>query len=138
MGCLAKRNDFLVVQPASHPNRTWVVRADCHKLTRTLSELSELRFECVEAPVVVKVIWIDVCHQGNRRLIVQERAVGFISFDHEEVVGARARRSPESLNNATVDERWVHTKFQQCRDDHSRAGGFAVRARNCNQSVLGS
>ena len=72
---LPERDEFLVGQHGPNTHRARVVRTDGNELTRASSKLGELLLEGFEAAVVVQVVWVDVCDQGNRGVVVQERTV---------------------------------------------------------------
>jgi hypothetical protein len=94
-GILPERHDPLMAKRPRDPASAGVVGGDDDGLSRRVAEADEAVVEGVARLPVVEVVGIDVGDQRDRRVVQQERAVGLVGFDDEQLVAARAAGDAE-------------------------------------------
>ena len=104
VGRLTEGDDVLVREAFRDPLRAGVVGRDHDELAGAVGEVDERLLERVARTVVVEVVGVDVGDQCDGGVVEQERAVGLVGLDDEQVVGARRRRDAELFDDAAVDE----------------------------------
>lgn len=114
-------------EPGADPQRPGVVAGDHDSLGGGVSKLHERLVERLVRAVVVQVVGIHVGDQRDRGVVQQERAIGFVGLDDEEVAGTRRARRTELLDHTAVDEVRVGAELTQRRDDHARRRRLSVR-----------
>ena len=87
---------------SSDRTRRFVVGAHTRTLTRPGQELGERGLQCVECPVVVQVIRLDVREHGQVGPDGPEGAVALVSFDHEPRAGVPTVFVPISFTSAPM------------------------------------
>ena len=134
-GILTERHDTRVRERRRDALRAGVVGADDDRLARLVAEGDERVVERVARAPVVEVVGIDVRDERDRRVVEQERAVGLVGLDHEQVVRSGAARDTGIGDHSPADERRVGALGTEGRHDHAGRGGLAVRARNAHEAT---
>jgi hypothetical protein len=74
------------------------------------------------------VVGVDVGDDGDHRQQVQERSVGLVGFDHDEIAGAQPGVGARGVEAPADDEGRIEAAFGQHARHQTRRGGLAVRA----------
>ena len=81
--------------------------------SRPVGEVDEGLLERVARPVVVEVVGVDVRDERDRGVVEQERPVGLVGLDDEELALAGGRADAELLDDAAVDEARVLAELER-------------------------
>jgi hypothetical protein len=96
---------------------------------QVLQELHERLLQLGEVVLVgLHVVGVDVGDDGDHRLQVEERGVGFVGFDDDEVAGAEACVRAGGVEPPADDEGWIEPALREHARDQAGGGGLAVRA----------
>ncbi len=94
--------------------------------------LGKRLFDVVDVAKEVEVILVDVQHDGDRRVEVQEARVEFARLDDEVMPAAAAGRAADEVQLAADVNRWVSSRREKRLREHRRRGRLAVRAGDAN------
>ena len=92
------------VRRADHGERARIVARGHHELGRALGERHEGVLERLLRAVVIEVVGVDVGDQGDGGVVEQERAVGLVGLDDEELARSVRRAAAEARDHAAVHE----------------------------------
>ena len=112
----------------------WTFSSSRHRIGRAverhlLDELEERRADLGDGCVVIQVLAVDVGDHRQNRAELQERAVAFVGFDHQEIALSHARVGAAHGRGFSADHhRRIEAAGIEDRSGHGRGGGFAVAA----------
>ncbi len=125
-----------VREPGGDGDGSRIVTGDHHAFAGGSGEADEGLLEGLFRAVVVEMVGVDVRDEGDRGVVEQEGAVGFIRFHYEVRAGAARGADTERADHSPVDEARIRPEGEHRGHDHGGGGGLAVGARDRHHPVV--